>query len=397
MDNIASRIKQQANKHGKAIIALRQNLHQYPEIGLEEFQTQKTIAARLKETGCKVNTKIWKTAVVGLLGGKRGGKVVGIRSDMDALPVTEKTGYSFASKTKGMMHACGHDTHMAIVWGAARILSDLRDELPGTVKFIFQPSEEITPGGAKFLIEKGVLKNPNVDMMLGLHTDYRVPVGKFALLDGAMMAQADDFNITIHGRSGHGARPHETIDAVVVASNIVTALQNIVARQVDPLESVVVTIGSIHGGTARNIIAEKVEMTGTARTFKAKTTKAIPKMIERVIAGVCRTHEARYEFDYQVGYPVVHNDKDANNLYRRAAIDLFGEGSVVEAEVTMGGEDFAYFCRQVPSAFLRYGIRNPQIGADKPWHSPDFKVDERAIPMAAAVVALAAWLGMGGS
>ncbi len=395
MNEIKSKIESLAKKHGRAMIKLRRQLHQYPEIALEEFQTQKTIAAKLKEVGCKVNTKLWKTSVVGLLEGKGQGKTVGIRSDMDALPVTEQTGYSFCSKNKGKMHACGHDVHMSIVWGAAKILSELKSELPGKIKFIYQPSEEVTPGGAKFMIEKGVLKNPKVDLMLGLHTDYRVPIGKFALLDGPMMAQADDFNITVHGRSGHGARPHETIDTVVVASNIVTALQNIVARQIDPMESVVVTIGSIHGGTARNVIADKVEMAGTARTFTPKATKDIAKMIERVIAGVCKTHGAKYDFDFRVGYPVVSNDKAVNDLYRAAASELYGAGSVVDAEMVMGGEDFAYFGKIVPSAFLRFGIRNRHIDADKPWHHSAFKVDERAIPQTAALMALAAWLGMG--
>ena len=396
MNEIKSKIQKLAGRHSKAMIALRRQLHQYPEIGLEEFQTQKVIAARLKEAGCKVNTKVWKTAVVGLLEGKGRGKTVGIRSDMDALPVVEKTGYSFASKNPGRMHACGHDVHMAIVWGAAKILSELKGELPGKIKFIYQPSEELSPGGAKFLIEKGVLKNPKVDLMLGLHADYQVPVGKFGLLDGPMMAQADDFKITIYGRSGHGARPHETIDSVVVASGLVIALQNIVARQVNPMESVVVTIGSIHGGTARNIIPESVELTGTVRTLNPKTTKAIPKMIERVISGVCKTHGAKYEFDFQVGYPVVVNDKSANDLYRAAASELYGPDAVIESDIVMGGEDFAYYGKLIPSAFMRFGISNPHIGADKPWHNSEFRVDERAIPLTAALLALAAWRGMEG-
>ncbi len=395
MNDITSTIRALAKKHGPAMIKLRRHLHQYPEIALEEFQTQKTIAAKLREIGIKANTKVWKTSVVGLLEGKGKGKTVGIRSDMDALPVSEQTGYSFASRIKGKMHACGHDSHMSIVWGAGKILSELKRELPGNVKFIFQPSEEVSPGGAKFLIEKGVLKNPQVDLMLGLHTDYRVPAGKFALLDGPMMAQADDFDIVIHGKTGHGARPHETIDTIVAASNVVTALQNIVARQIDPMESVVVTIGSIHGGTARNVIPDRVQMTGTARTFHPDTTKAVPRMIERAIAGVCKSHGAKYELDFRFGYPVVSNNKAVNNLFRSAASELYGSGSVIDAEMVMGGEDFAYFGQHVPSAFLRFGIRNPHIGADKPWHHSAFKIDERAIPRTAALVALAAWLGMG--
>ncbi len=394
MKEIKTRIEHLAKKHTHAMIELRRKLHQYPETALEEFQTQKTIAAKLKEAGCKVNTKIWKTAVVGLLEGKHKGKTVGIRSDMDALPVTEKTGYSFASRNPGKMHACGHDAHMAILWGAAMILNELKGELKGSVKFIYQPTEEMSPGGAKYLIEKGVLKNPKVDMVFGLHVDYRLPTGKFGLLDGPMMAQVADFDIQIIGKSGHAARPHETVDAVMVAANVVTALQNIASRQVDPMEPVVVTIGAIKGGTAPNIIADRVEMTGTARTLDAKMSRAIPRMIEKVIAGICKTFGARYDFDYRVGYPVLVNHKGINDIYRAAATELYGRRAVVEVEKLMGGEDFAYYGRQVPSALMWLGIRNPKIGADKPWHHPQFKVDEKAIPFGAALLAMAVWRGI---
>lgn len=370
------------------MIALRRQIHQYPELGLEEFHTQKTIAAKLKETGCRVDAKIWKTAVIGLLKGKSNGKTIGIRADMDALPLTEKTGYPFASKNKGKMHACGHDNHMAIVWGAARILGELQSELGGNVKFIFQPSEEMTPGGAKFLIENGVLKNPKVDMVFGLHVDTTIPVGKIGLIDGAAMAQPDDYDIEIFGRSGHAARPHETIDAVMVAANVVTALQNIASRQVDPLNPVVVTIGSIYGGTAYNIIADSVTMMGTARTLDKKLADNIPKMIEKIIAGVCKTYGAKYRLTYRKGYPITINDKSVNDIYRESVGELYGRNAVMEMDQpVMGGEDFSYFTQAVPSAMMRLGVRNTKIGADKPWHHPAFKVDEKAIPWAAGLLA----------
>ncbi len=372
------------------MIALRRKLHQHPETGLEEFQTQKTIAAKLKETGCQVNTRIWKTAVVGLLEGGHKGKTVGIRSDMDALPVTEKTGYSFASRNKGKMHACGHDVHMSIVWGAAKILSDLRHKMHGNIKFIYQPSEEITPGGAKFLIQKGVLKNPKVYMVFGLHVDTTLPVGKIGFYDGAMMAEADDFDIEIIGKSGHAARPHDTVDPIMVAANLVTALQNISSRQVDPLNPVVVTIGAIHGGTTFNVIPESVAIKGTARTLEKKLTRDIPKMIEKIIAGVCKTYGARYRLDYRKGYPITVNDKRVNDIYRAAAKELYGKRTIVElTEPVMGGEDFSYFTQAVPAAMMRLGVMNKKIGADKPWHSSEFKIDEKAIPIGAALLAMA--------
>lgn len=390
MHDMKTTIQSLAKKHAPSMIALRRKLHQHPETGLEEFQTQKTIAAKLKEAGCKVNTKIWKTAVVGLLEGKLKGKTVGIRSDMDALPVTEKTGYSFASRNKGKMHACGHDVHMSIIWGAAKILSGLRHQLHGNIKFIYQPSEEITPGGAKFLIRKGVLKNPKVDMVFGLHVDTTLPVRKIGFYDGAMMAEADDFDIEIIGKSGHAARPHETVDPIMVAANVVTALQNISSRQVDPLNPVVVTIGAIHGGTTFNVIPESVAIKGTARTLEKKLTRDIPGMIEKIIAGVCKTYGARYRFDYRKGYPITVNDKRVNDIYRLAAKELYGKRSIVELTApAMGGEDFSYFTQAVPAAMMRLGVMNRKIGADKPWHSSEFKIDEKAIPIGAALLAMA--------
>ena len=293
------------------------------------------------------------------------------------------------------MHACGHDVHMATVWGAARILSEMKSELPGSVKFIYQPSEEVHPGGAKLLIERGVLKRPDVSVMLGLHVDSTRTAGTIGVKDGPMMAQADDWTLEVVGRSGHGARPHETIDAVVVAANIVTALQNIASRQVDPLEPVVVSIGIINGGTATNVIAEKVLLRGTARTLNPDLTEKIPHMIEKIIAGVCNTFGARYNLRYNRGYPVLFNSKEINDIFRAGAVELFGRRSVVEIpEPSMGGEDFAYFAREVPGAMIRLGVGNKKIGADKPWHHPAFKADERAIPFGAALLARAAIMAM---
>jgi amidohydrolase len=390
MDDIKTKILKLSIKYAPEMIRLRRQLHQYPEISLDEHLTQKVIAANLKKAGLKVNTKIWKTAVIGLLNGRGKGKTVGIRSDMDALPVSEQTGYSFASKNPGKMHACGHDVHMATVWGAARILSDLKDEYSGSVKFIYQPSEEIHPGGARPLIEAGVLKNPNVSAMFGLHVDSTVPAGVIGIKEGPMMAQADDFSLEIIGRSGHGARPHETIDAVVVASNIVVALQNVASRQVNPLVPVVVSIGAIHGGNATNIIAERVILKGTARSLTPALTKVLPEMIEKIISGVCQAYGAKYLLRYNRGYPVLFNNRLINEIYRQSARELFGRKAVIEIDQpSMGGEDFAYFAKVVPGAMVRLGVGNKKIGADKPWHHPAFKADEAAIPFGAAVLSKA--------
>jgi amidohydrolase len=377
------------------MIELRRKLHQNPEIAHEESETQKIIALKLKQAGCSVKTNIWENAVVGLLKGQDKGKTIGIRSDMDALPVTEKTGYKFASKNPGKMHACGHDAHMSIVWGVAKILSEIQSELRGNIKFIYQPSEELPPGGSKFLIEKGVLEKPKVDMMFGLHVDPGIPVGKAGFYDGPMMAEPDDFVIEIIGRSGHAARPHETVDAVMVAANVVTALQNISSRQVDPVNPVVLTIGTINGGVATNVIAENVTMKGTVRTLEKNLTKNINAMIEKIIAGVCRTYGASYRFEFLKGYPNLVNDKRVNDIYRKATADLYGKKVVYEIpDPVLGGEDFAHFAERVPSAMFRLGIGNKRIGADKPWHHPQFKIDENAIPFAAALLAYSIVLGL---
>ena len=388
MGNLNKDIIILSKKYSTQMIALRRQLHQYPEVALEEFRTQKTIASKLKEIGCSVDTKIWKTAVIGKLTGKHKGKTIAIRSDMDALPVMERTGLPFTSKIEGRMHACGHDVHMSIVWGAAKILSQLKENINGGIKFIYQPSEERHPGGAKFLIANGVLKNPKVAMVLGLHVEPTLQVGKIGIKDGPMMAQSDNFLLVILGRSGHAARPHETVDAIVVAASIVTALQNISSRQVSPLEPVVITIGKINGGVATNVIADRVEIKGTVRTINAQLTRAIPSMIEKIVAGICNAYGARYEFHYERGYPSLANSKKVNDLYRQSIAELFGKKAVYEIpEPVMGAEDFAYYARKVPAAMMRLGVRNEQIGADKPWHHPQFKVDEKAIPIGAAVLA----------
>ncbi len=390
MNKTDCEILQLSLKFAPDMIRLRRLFHQYPETSLDERWTQKTIADKLGMAGLKVNSRIWKTAVVGVLQGKIKGMTVGIRSDMDALPVTEQTGYPFASKNPGKMHACGHDVHMSTVWGAAKILSEIRNELKGSVKFIYQPSEEVHPGGAKPLIDAGVLRRPDVSIMFGLHVDSNVPAGRIGVREGPMMAQADDFSLEIIGRSGHGARPHETIDSVVVASNIVIALQNISSRQVNPLTPVVVSIGAINGGTATNVIAEKVVLKGTARSLNPELTAVLPKMIEKIIAGTCKTFGAAYRLKYNRGYPVLFNNKDVNAIYRQAALELFGKRAIMEIEQpSMGGEDFAYFAKAVPAAMIRLGVGNKKIGADKPWHHPAFKVDEAAIPFGAAVLAKA--------
>lgn len=386
------KIKQLSQKYASNMINLRRHLHQIPEIALLEFETKKSMAAQLKKLGLKVNMGLWRTSIVAWLPGPKRRPCVAIRSDMDALPVTEKTGYFFASKNKGAMHACGHDAHMAMAWGAARILCDIKSQLNGSVKFLYQPSEEESPGGAQPMIAAGALKKPDVSAIFGLHVDPTIPVGRIGIKDGPMMAQVDDFNLHILGKSGHGARPQDTVDAVVVASHLVSALQTISSRQVNPLDPVVVTIGKIEGGVARNIIADKVTLYGTARSLDMKVGRKLPQMIRQVADGVCRTFGAKFDLDYQFGYPVLNNNPEINALFRESIKNMYGKTAAKDIDLPgMGAEDFACYLERVPGAMMLLGVRNAKIGADKPWHHPQFKIDEKAIPMGAAVLAASVW------
>ncbi|MGB2982135.1 MAG: M20 family metallopeptidase, partial [Candidatus Zixiibacteriota bacterium] len=254
----AKTIKAISKKIFPKLVKLRREFHQYPELSFHEFKTSERVAKELRKLRITVKTGIAKTGVVGVLTGRKSGKTVALRADMDALPIEEQTGFPYKSRNKGVMHACGHDVHMACAIGAAIILSEIKRDLDGNVKFIFQPSEEVIPGGAKSMIEAGVLEKPKVSGIFGLHCEPGIPVGKIGVKDGPFMAQVDDFDITISGSSGHGARPHQGVDAIVVASQVIQALQTIPSRKIDPVEPVVVSVGKIEGGTARNIICDRV-------------------------------------------------------------------------------------------------------------------------------------------
>jgi amidohydrolase len=386
------KIRRLSEQLAPRLVRLRRRLHQYPELALGEYKTAKTIAAELKRIGLNVTTGQYKTSVVAILQGGYPGKTAALRSDMDALPISEQTNLPFKSHYQGRMHACGHDVHAATVVGAAAILHKLREYVQGNVKIIFQPSEEVPPGGAKFLIEAGVLENPRVSAIFGIHVDPDIPTGYVGLRVGPTMAQADDFDLTVEGLSGHGALPHQTVDAIVCTSQIIQALQTISSRRIDPTEPVVITIGSIHGGEARNVICGRVELQGTVRTLNPKTAHRLPHLISEVVEGACRSFNAKFKLDYFPGYPVLSNHPAIVEIIRRAVSKLYSQDNAVEIDrPIMGSEDFAYFLEKLPGAMLRLGVRNEKIGADKPWHSPQFIVDENAIPVGAATLAASVW------
>ncbi len=369
---------------------LRRKLHQNPELAFEEKETARLLKDELSRTSLKIARNIAKTGFTALLNGNGSGPVAGYRADMDALPVEEQTGLPFASKIPGRMHACGHDSHMAIAVGVARIVSELSDQFPGSVKFIFQPAEESPPGGARQMVADGALKNPDVDCIFGLHVDPAFKTGKVAVKDGPMLAGVNDLNIIVRGRGGHAAKPDNCIDAVVTASAIVQKLQSIVSRSINPLEPAVITIGKIQSGTVRNVIAETARLEGTIRGLSEKTLKILRKEIKRSVSNVARAHGATVELEFAEGYPPLENDRTANFFIRSATSELYGMGSVLELDSPMmAAEDFAFYLEQIPGAMYRLGVRNKRVGSIHPWHNNEFTIDEEAMKIGMSVSALA--------
>lgn len=388
MQAIHSKIIKATKKWRRKQVAWRRHFHQHPELAFAEHKTTAYLRQTVSSLGLKILPLKMETGLLVELRGKRPGRTVALRSDIDALPITERTGLRFASKVEGCMHACGHDMHMASVLGAAAVLSEMRDDLPGTVRFIFQPAEEKPPGGAAPMIENGAIDG--VSMIFGLHVDPTEPTGKIGLRDGVTMAAVTDFDLIVHGRGGHGARPHETVDAIVVASEIVQSLQTIVSRKIDPIAPIAVTIGRIEGGVARNVITDRVTMNGTARALSEEAARELPKLVKQIAQSIGRAHGARVEVNFTPGYPVLKNHPNANRILSAGYSALFGKGKVVTTPPVLGGEDFARYLQLVPGAMFRLGCRNKKIGADKPWHSPEFIVDEDSLPFGTALLCAAA-------
>jgi amidohydrolase len=368
-------------------IKIRRRLHQSPELAFAELETGKLVARELAKLGIKVKRGVGRTGLIGILNGNGNAGVVALRADMDALPVTEETGLSFASRNKGVMHACGHDSHMAMLLGAARILSTLKNELPGTVKFIFQPSEEKNPGGAPSMIKDGALLAPRVDAIFGQHITTDLPAGTMGFRPGPLMASADEIYITVFGRGGHGAKPQEAIDPVFISAQVILALQAVITRMKDPLEPSVLTIASIHGGTATNIIPDSVKLSGTLRTMNESWRKKALTLIEKTAVGCARGFGGGCRVEVSHGYPVLINSDAETSLARETAATLFGKKAAVIVPPQMGAEDFSYFLQKVPGSFWWVGAGNSEIGATASIHSSKFKVDESAFMHGAALLA----------
>jgi len=365
------------------LVEWRREIHQKPELGFQEKITAEFISQKLQSWGIKHQTEIAQTGIVAIIKGEKpgNGKVLAIRADMDALPIQELNKVPYCSQHDGVMHACGHDGHTAIALGTAYYLNQHRQDFSGTVKIIFQPAEE-GPGGAKPMIAAGVLKNPDVDAIIGLHLWNNLPLGTVGVRAGALMAAVELFRCTIFGKGGHGAMPHQTVDSVVVAAQIVNALQTIVSRNVNPIDSAVITVGEFHAGTVVNVIADTAKMGGTVRYFNPDLAGFFKARIQQIIAGICQSHGANYDLDYIHLYPPVINDAGIAELVRSVAEEVIETpiGIVPECQ-TMGGEDISFFLQEVPGCYFFLGAANAEKKLDYPHHHPRFDFDETALPM----------------
>lgn len=363
------------------MIEMRRRLHRIPEKGFAEHETQKTIMTALSEMGVPCQTE--RTWVIGLIEGKLPGETVALRADMDALPITEPEGCPFRSENEGMMHACGHDAHTAILLGAAKVLSGMRDCLPGKVKLLFQPAEE-TDGGAEPMVAAGAMENPHVDRVYGLHVMPRLPLGTVETRVGTLNASTDGITLTIHGTAGHGAYPESGADAIVCMAQVITALQTLVSRNLSPLSSAVLSLGVIEGGTASNIICDRVTVKGTLRTANSELREMMKRRIREVAEGIALAMGCTAELNIRPGYAALVNDAGEAARVKRVAARLFGEENVLEKEApSMGAEDFSFFSDCAPGAFFHIGCVPAEKMPAPPLHSRDFWLDERCLSVGA--------------
>jgi len=374
------------------LIRIRRKIHANPELAFQEKETAALVADELRHAGVHVETRVGGTGVVGILEGGGPGHTVALRADMDALPLQELSGEEFASKSKGVMHACGHDSHVAMLLGAARILTNHQAELKGTVKFLFQPAEEAAEkgGGARPMIKAGVLEKPKVDYVFGLHIFSNFPSRTFALRPGPLMAASGTFRIRVLGRGGHGSAPHQTIDPVFVAAQLITALQGIRSRMVDPVEPSVVSVCSVHSGTRNNIIPDDAVLEGTMRTVDEATKRRVTSLIRRISFSVCKTFGAHCEVEIEDAYPVTVNNPVVEADVFKLLRTIPGT-KTVEVPPLLVAEDFSFFLRKAPGTYYFLGTRNARKGCVSPNHSSRFRVDEDVMKYGADSLALLAF------
>ncbi len=380
----ALRIEKEIQKYNLEIIKIRHFLHMNPELSNREYETAKLVASKLISLGMEVKKGVAKTGVVALLRGSQQGSTVGIRADMDALPIQELTDVPYKSLNPGVMHACGHDVHTSIALGTAMVLTGLKDKIKGNIKFIFQPAEEGAPpgeeGGASLMIEEGVLEEPSVGAIFGLHV-WPEDLGQVFFIPGHMMASSDWFQIVIKGKSSHGAQPHKGVDSIALASNIVVSLQSVISRTTNPTDPSVLTIGKISGGTRSNIIAEKVILEGTVRTLSKSNREKIPQLMENIVKGATHSFGADYTFSYKKGAPSLYNHPELAKIMLPTLLKVLGEEHVKELSPQMVAEDFSYYCQEIPGFYFFLGVKNPDQETMAPLHNPYFNPDEGSITL----------------
>jgi len=389
---LATDIRQDVDEILPGVVADRRHLHENPEIGFQEVKTAAFVSERLQALGVEdIRTGINKTGVTGLIRGTGSGagadKVVLVRADMDALPILEENKVDYKSQNDGSMHACGHDAHTAMLLGLSRLLMDRRDQFAGTVKVLFQPAEELPPGGAEGMIREGVLEDPHVDVVFGLHVSSDTETGVINVGHGPVMAAADQYKITVQGRGGHGASPQQTVDPVIIGSHIVVALQTLVSREVDPTDQAVVSNCVFKAGEAFNVIPDTATLMGTVRTFLTDTQDHLEKRMGEVASGIAEAMGGKADTVYTRGYPATVNDEEMSNLVRDAARGIVGDEKVQIAEPKMGAEDFSYFLLERPGCFFFVGTKNDEKDSGWPHHHPRFDIDEEGMTAGIATMA----------
>jgi amidohydrolase len=381
-----SHIKDLAEALKPRLIEIRRHIHSYPELSGQEYQTAAYVAGVLSSCGMVVQEAVGRTGIIGELVGRTDDRLVAIRTDMDALPIQERANLEFTSRKPGIMHACGHDVHTTVGLGTALVLSQLGEVLPGNTRFIFQPAEEIAQG-ARWMVKDGAMND--VSAIFSVHVFPSIPAGSVGIRYGALTAAADDLEIMIMGESGHGARPHEAIDAIWIASQVITTLQQAISRTQNPLRPMVLTIGQISGGRAPNVIADQVRLTGTVRSLHPETHANLPEWIEGLVASICSTYGARYEISYRRGVPSVQNDLALTQLLEESARDAWGSDRVqILPEASLGAEDFSVYLQHAPGTMFRLGV-GFRDKPNYPLHHPQFEVDESAIVTGVVTLAYA--------